>query len=142
MSQLSQKKIKALRERVPDKEHDHRKAFLQLRWEAAPDDGRFPGRNWFCHYELVIPLQRWDVRREDNDGVPHVDELVIPIKPPTVRGGDREPCRDADGSYYFDLPYRDGAHAYWDAKLLGDPEVLCIAIDGTVIRKPVDEVTS
>ncbi|MDQ1185955.1 hypothetical protein [Agrobacterium larrymoorei] len=135
MKKLSQKKIEALRNSVPEKESDTRKVVLRLRWEAAPDNFSFSGKNWLCHYELVIPLQRWDRRREDEDGVPHRDELVVPLNSPCVRAADREPCRLDDGTYWFDTPYRDGAHAYWDAKLLGDPEVLCIAIDGTIIRK-------
>ena len=33
---------------------------MQLRWEASTE----PGHQWQCHYELVILLDKWDVRRE------------------------------------------------------------------------------
>lgn len=112
-----------------------RKAYLQLRW--APDD---ESSGWLCHYELVLPLKKWDIRREiwkdGEDTGKRVKELVIPLKGPTRRQGGGIPCERRDGSLYYDEPYRDGAHAKWDARRLGIKRIVVIALDGTVIEKP------
>lgn len=105
---------------------------LQLRWE--PSDLR-SGYQWECHYELVLPLGEYDIRREqyDEDGTEleeKISELVIPMKQPSLRGGSGTPCTAGDGSRYCDGPYRDGAHALWDAKLIGNLPVFVIAPDG------------
>jgi hypothetical protein len=114
------------------------RARLQFRWEQAPNGTSISGgQSWFCHYELVLPLREHDIRREDDDGNDVRSELVIPIKGPTIRGSTRKPCwNDEDNTYEFDAPFRDGAHAAWDAPLLGDIPVVCIAPDGTVINAP------
>lgn len=113
-------------------------ARLQLRWERAPDDaGHFGGPSWYCHYELVLPLQEHDIRREGEDGADVRSEIVVPIKGPTLRGSTKKPCwSDEDNIYVFDAPYRDGAHANWDADLLGGLPIVCVAPDGTTIPKP------
>ncbi|MFM0495633.1 hypothetical protein [Paraburkholderia caledonica] len=104
---------------------------LQLRWAAS--DLR-SGYQWECHYELVLPLGEYDIRREqyDDEGneVGKIDELIVPMKQPSLRGGSGTPCTAGDGSRYCDSPYRDGAHALWDAKILGNPPVFVIAPDG------------
>lgn len=131
---------------------------LQLRWEInagkqrfAADDARFakllgqepraPTPEWLCHYELVLPLGEHDVRRETYGprGGRRADrtELVVPLKRPAVRGGAGVPCTVTDtGERYADPPFRDGAHAQWDARLLGDPPVYVIAPDGSAFRYP------
>ncbi|OUM00529.1 hypothetical protein [Variovorax sp. JS1663] len=110
---------------------------LQLRWEANPDQGIY---SWLCHYELVLPLDEHDIRREvyDDEGemTGKVDEMVIAIKPPTKRGGGGVPCASMEGERYFDPPFRDGVHANWDAKHLGNPPIFAIAPDGTAFTKP------
>jgi hypothetical protein len=82
----------------------------------------------------VLPLNPGDIRaeREGSDGepLPSLKELVIPMKPPSLRDGERVPCQ-FDGGRFYDVPFRDGAHAYWDAKQLGDPPIFVIAPDGT-----------
>lgn len=113
-------------------------ARIQLRWEVLPYD-----YGWKCHYELILPLGEFDVRREDRRGRKIRDHLVIKLcKSTTTRQGGRTPC-DASGwmgpgARYFDPPYRDGAHAAWDAALLGNIPIVCIAPDGTVIPKPAE----
>lgn len=110
---------------------------LQLRWE--PDNGqrrRFSDEDWLCHYELVLPLGEYDIRREiyDDDGeqIGERSELILAVKPPTIRGGPgRPPCTNPDGSLYADEPFRDGVHAQWDARVLGGWPVYVIAPDGT-----------
>lgn len=114
-------------------------AYLQFRWE--PNDGTHGHRsslNWLCHYELVLPLGEFDVRREDADGNKVRSELVIPIKGPTGRGSERSPCAPYQdgGELTYDDPFRDGAHAVWDAELLGGLPIFAIAPDGTRIPKP------
>lgn len=107
---------------------------LQLRW-AKSSDIRW---HWMCHYELVLPLDKYDVRatREGPRGgrLPPLKELVIPIKEPSCRNSTRTPCVAQDGTMYYDSPFRDGAHAIWDAKLIGNPPIYAIALDGTPIK--------
>lgn len=110
---------------------------LQLRWVESTQDSRY---EWECHYELVLPLGEHDIRREvyDDDGeeVGKVDELVVAMKPPTIRGSTAIPCTDQfTGERYADAPFRDGAHASWDAKLLGNLPAYVIAPDGMAFKK-------
>jgi len=115
---------------------------LQLRWErrTEPHDFDWDGeRSWNCHYELVLPLREFDIRREiyeDGEEVGEQSQLVVPIKGPTIRGANGcTPCVDRDGELYFDSPIRDGAHAQWDAEVLGNLPVFVIAPDGTALRQ-------
>lgn len=115
---------------------DTRQAYIQLRWDRLRYEPPHSPYQWICYYELVVPLRRWDTRREDKTGRPVKGEIIVKISGPTKRGSDREPCRTADGSLYYDLPFRDGVHAQWDAELLGNLEIVVVACDGTIIRKP------
>ncbi|MBJ9593193.1 hypothetical protein [Burkholderia seminalis] len=111
---------------------------LQLRW--VPSDRKETGYNWACHYELVLPLGEFDIRAErygdDDERLPNLTELVVPMKPPSLRGSSAIPCTAQDGSRYYDSPYRDGAHAWWDSKLLGNPPIFVIAPDGMAFARP------
>lgn len=135
-----QERWEAARNRVPRPEEDTRKAYLQLRWEdgrEVEEANRFtvPGdQTWLCHYELVLPLSRWDIRRETGkDGFPETDQLVIAIKPPTVRSSQGKPCQRPNGEEYADTPFRDGAHARWDRELLGNLDVYVVTPTGNRI---------
>lgn len=114
---------------------------LQLRWARNPDAScRF---GWLCHYELVLPLGEHDIRREvyDDDGElsGKVEELVVAMKEPTRRDADCVPCTAMRGERYADSPYRDGAHAKWDATALGNLPVFVIAPDGEAfVEQPND----
>lgn len=112
---------------------------LQLRWDFAPKDlAKERSCKYQCHYELVLPLQEHDIRAEIYKGervVGKRTELVVPIKQGQLRDCAMEPCVWKDEFYYFDPPFRDGAHAMWDAKLLGNPPIIVIALDGTALRK-------
>lgn len=116
---------------------------LQLRWVQNDPINQY---QWLCHYELVLPLQEYDIRREvyDEDGVmvSKIDELAVPIKDPTRRNSssNRQPCQ-SDVGYYFDDPIRDGVHAKWDAAVLGNPPIFCIHPDGTAIKQPEQQST-
>lgn len=111
---------------------------LQLRWaEAEPNERGF---QWACHYELVLPLGEHDIRREVYDEygeqTGEVSELVAALKPPTLRDGGGYPCEAQDGTRYFDPPFRDGAHAQWDAAVLGGLPIYVIAPDGEAFKRP------
>ncbi|WP_157636690.1 hypothetical protein [Burkholderia ubonensis] len=110
---------------------------LQLRW--VPSDLK-SGYEWECHYELVLPLSEHDIRAEqegpDGAPLPKLKELVVPMKLPSLRGSSGTPCTAQDGSRYYDDPYRDGAHAFWDSKLLGNPPIFVIAPDGMAFARP------
>lgn len=113
---------------------------LQLRWELG-DEANW---EWHCHYELVLPLREHDIRREvwadGDDTGQRLSELVIPMSEGyTRRGSSRAPCETDSGGKVFDTPYRDGAHASWDAAQLGGLPTYAIAPDGTAILKPTPE---
>lgn len=109
---------------------------LQLRWAPSTRRREYP---WECHYELVLPLREHDIRREvfDDDGevVRKVSEVVVPMKEPSLRSGDRVPCQEQDGTCIYDAPYRDGAHAQWDAAALGGLPIYVIAPDGRAFKR-------
>lgn len=111
---------------------------LQLRWAVAEQNAH--RYQWACHYELVLPLGEYDIRREvyneDGEITANVLELVVAMKPPTLRGSSGYPCEEKDGSRYFDPPFRDGAYAQWDAKVLGGLPIYVIAPDGEVFEQP------
>lgn len=107
---------------------------LQLRWVQSADQ-RW---DWECHYELVILLEEWDIRRDvyDKDGniidkLPR--EYAIPMKTPSYRSnyGGIPPCTAPDRKTRLaDTPFRDGVHANLDSKQLGGIPVYVIAPDG------------
>lgn len=70
--------------------------------------------NFECDYSLVIPLGKYDVRREKNDEMYYEeDERKVTINTTTINTG-------AEDYPYFggdlDTPFRDGAHVQWDKK--------------------------
>lgn len=113
---------------------------LQLRWTPSTLKRDY---RWECHYELVILLDEFDVRREAyRDGrqlkkkLPR--ELAIAMKGPSLRESSETPCTAMDGTRYADTPFRDGAHATWDAVQLGCPPIFVIAPDGKAFRVEYD----
>lgn len=114
-------------------------AHLQFRWEATAEPAAEPGFNyWTCKYELSLPLDEHDVRREDHEGNKVRDAKVIELGS-SRRRASREPCINDAGVHYFDPPYYgDSTHARWDAPKLGNLRIVCIAPDGTVIANPSD----
>lgn len=110
--------------------------YLRLRWV---DDNE----SWLCFYELVLTLDEFDIRREiykNGKQIGKREELVVALSDgPTRRFkiGDSAPCLRSDESgYFYDVPYRDGAHARWDSARLGNIPIKAMAIDGTLIDKP------
>lgn len=108
---------------------------IQLRWQPSIDTGY----QWECHYELVIALRKHDIRAEQEGPRggrrPNLKELAIPIKQPSLRGSSQTPCTFLDGTRSYDPPYRDGAHAMWDAEHLGNLPIYVIAPDGMAFSK-------
>lgn len=111
---------------------------IQLRWQESTLK---PGYRWECHYELVLKLDKYDIRAEVYKGdrllKKRLKELVIPFKPPSLRGwsSDYPPCTTGDGKErYCDAPFRDGAHAFWDAEQIGNPPIYVIAPDGVAFK--------
>jgi len=85
---------------------------LEFRWTKT-------GEDWLkriCTYSLVIPLSKYDMRREDEDGIRVSEEFALEIGSTQVDGGDGSVPID-NGE--VDTPFRDGAHARWDRKALG-----------------------
>lgn len=110
-------------------------ARLQLRWTGPEDRDEFGCAKWTCHYELYIPLQDGDIRRKNEDGEDFFEGKTIEIGK-TARTSGRVPCRMDDGTEYFDVPFRDGAHALWDSKHLGSLPIVVIAPNGAIIARP------
>lgn len=85
---------------------------LQLRWSSPH----------LCHYELVIPLGKYDVRRERGNGDTRSCFMAIPLNSTRVGGGNDIMFELApDGTARVRMPYRDGMHIRWDAHTLKLP---------------------
>ena len=113
---------------------------LQLRWAPSTIKHEY---KWECHYELVILLGEYDIRREVyRNGNPLKKklprELAIPMKGPSLRGSSETPCTAMNGTRYADTPFRDGAHAKWDAIQIGCPPIFVIAPDGEAFAVEYD----
>lgn len=113
---------------------------LQLRWIPATVETRKRGYNWECHYELVMPLNDYDIRAEqydENDELMEekLKEFAVAMKCPSARQTEGTPCTTMAGDRYYDSPFRDGAHAYWDAKLIGNLPIFVIAPDGMAFKR-------
>jgi len=101
----------------------HKEARLQLRWQKGEKINE-----WLCHYELILPLGEYDVRRDQHEQ----GFIALPIKEPTVRTATQTPCLQYPSNEpYADTPFRDGAHAIWDSQKLGDLPIYVIGLDGT-----------
>lgn len=95
---------------------------LELRWDAedAPPPEGHPVGARACRYLLVMPLGKWDIRREDEDGEQVRDSVETELRC-TVRsfcGGLQLVWPESNS---IDTPYRDGAHARFDSHVLKIP---------------------
>jgi hypothetical protein len=92
---------------------------LQLTWQQTKPDS--DGYNTICHYHLVLPVGKYDIRN------PHEYKrdsfLLLDL------GGTRSTGLIRDRIYpdgKIDTPFRDGSHIAWDAKKLSLPAyVVC-----------------
>ncbi|MEN7531927.1 hypothetical protein [Cupriavidus sp. DL-D2] len=103
---------------------------LELRWVKT-------GKTWQsreCAYCLVLPLDEFDVRREDENCNKTRGELTVEICRTRVQGGrEQGPIWD---DKYIDTPYRDGVHAIWDAKHLGNLPIYAVCGDKAKLHEP------
>lgn len=121
---------------------------LQLRWAPKPVANSEPKRRadialskrvsrmmsleyqpdmaWDCFYEMVLPVDRNDIRNE----LYGAGFIIIPISW-SRRTGQHPPCRNGR----IDDPFRDGAHAFWDSKSLGWLPIFVVAPDGSATMK-------
>ena len=91
---------------------------LQLRWVAIRPDWKTK----CCYYELVLPLQQYDIRRPDE--VEFTDdpvEMVVELGSTNVDGGGMPMYKGEVAT-----PFRDGAHAHWDSAKLGNLPIYAI----------------
>lgn len=107
--------------------------YLRLRWEEETID------SYLCHYELIIPLDKNDIRREiweNGEMIRKRSFLTVAMNAdgPVRRTGGGVPCIIENSGYFYDAPYRDGAHAKWDSDKLGGIPVRVMAIDGTLME--------
>jgi hypothetical protein len=115
---------------------------LQLRWIPYTDE---PGPfqfNWQCIYELVLPLQEHDIRREvyeDGQEVGERSEIALEIGRTNCDREDGGPCILPNGALYFDAPFRDGSRALWDSKALGGLPIYAVSADGRYIQSPTNQ---
>lgn len=97
---------------------------FEFRWSKI-------GETWEhreCVYSLVFPLREHDIRREDEDGNEVRDEWTCEIGRTKVTGGRGNPPIGSDGE--IDVPFRDGAHVWWDGDALGLGRLPIIAVCG------------
>jgi hypothetical protein len=110
---------------------------LRLRWEKSDR----ADCDWLCHYELVIPFDEHDIRREvyDKNGEFVAEKFcnVISMGSTTRRKSSEPPCN----GNIFDAPFRDYAHAKWDAMKLGNLPIYVIAPDGRAFLRPNAKIT-
>lgn len=87
---------------------------LQLTWEKIDD------HDWLVRYELIMPVDRYDIRDGEDAGADgRKGYIAAKMSGGTKVGrGSRSPI-ERDG--VLDAPFRDGAHAQWDAITLGIP---------------------
>lgn len=121
------KKREGDRRRKPNPEEKHKMPAprLQLRWEIPPGQTETK----VCFYELILPLQRTDIRAESSEGDLWVrSEHRVFMGHTIVTGGGPEPTHpnpDAPG-FLVSTPYRDGAHSLWDSQSLGGLPVYAV----------------
>lgn len=102
---------------------------LEMRWRKDPKDDNereklrnsFLPETWFCDYGLVMPLNEHDIRRTPEIGVTR-DTIFHLFSTTMVSGGDPWPGQ---------VPYRDGAHAKWDAQALNNLPIWVLTPDGS-----------
>lgn len=91
---------------------------LELRWQAIFD--RRSKNQSVCYYNLVIPLKETDIRRATAGD----NTLSINIGRTDSVGFLTDEIDLARGT--INTPFRDGAHAMWDAKHLGNLPVYAV----------------
>ena len=86
---------------------------LELKWQQARKGDWY---NRVCVYSLILPLTKYDIRREGKNGKRVRSTIKLEIGRTNVQGGRNEPPI-YEGK--VSTPFRDGAHAHWDSDALG-----------------------
>lgn len=102
---------------------------LELRWAKGTTPNDLGGRVRLCHYNLVLPLDKHDIRRESANAVG--GELRIEIGTTKVTSYGQE----QDYGAALPTPFRDTAHAIWDSKALGGLSVYVVYGDKAQLYK-------
>lgn len=85
---------------------------LQLRWSSPSQ----------CHYEMVVLLGEYDIRRDAPDGEQRSRYMAIPLGGTRRSGSGLDPLTTNEcGEVIVDTPFRDGSHILWDAAQLKLP---------------------
>jgi len=100
---------------------------LELRWKD--ETGLRDGYTVVCVYSLVLKLDKYDRRAEryDEDGQSLDGFYEYPVEM-----GKTLSDHDAESRYHsrpdcIDTPFRDGAHAHWDTRQLGNLPIYAVA---------------
>jgi len=102
---------------------------LELRWEDKRTDKDGFVYTVECVYSLVLNLGKYDIRAEraDEKGrtLPNVTTMTVRIGGTLSTGTASKRYWEKDDR--VDEPFRDGAHAQWDAAQLGDLPIYAVA---------------
>jgi hypothetical protein len=103
---------------------------LELRWkDQDKDKARETGYSVVCVYSLVLRLGDHDIRaeREDENGelLPNLKEATFELSRTFSDGLAAKRLREQFDE--VDTPFRDGAHAQWDTKQLGNLPIYAVA---------------
>ena len=93
---------------------------LELRWSKA--EGQEAWGHSICQYGLVMPLREHDIRRESwktEDIMSENDEVFYVFGTTKVTRSETRTPYDSRMNV-VDTPFRDGAHALWDANILNN----------------------
>jgi hypothetical protein len=95
---------------------------LELRWDAddAPPPDGYPAGARACRYLIVLPLDQWDIRREDENCEQVRSTFETEMRCTVRSGGGNQPLVWLE-SNSVDTPYRDRAHIVWDSHVLNLP---------------------
>lgn len=105
---------------------------LELRWSKGNDLDFMDGWTIKCDYNIVLPLQGYDIRREDKDGAQTRSEWTIQVCQTRSTGT----LTDRMKYGFIDTPYRDSAHVKWDRRHLGWPPVYAVCGDKAQLFVP------
>lgn len=78
---------------------------------------------------MLFPLGEYDIRRTDAEGNEYRSEFKVELGRTKVTGGRDTPPIWEDGT--VEMPFRDGAHAKFDKRALGD-HIPIVAVCGNV----------
>lgn len=102
---------------------------LELRWTEDTTPDGFGEKARLCHYNLVLPLDKHDIRRESENAMGGELRIEISVTKVTSYG------QEQDHGAELPTPFRDSAHAAWDSKALGGLSVYVVYGDKAQLYK-------